>query len=143
MDRYLAPQSPEAVAHSHITENVFTWDSDASAVESLIAGCASYQAFSRYLVGSDLYLLPRSKTELENVLRRYAYDAIHNTISQSRSELSAGGYSRICHLVEGSIRKVLEENDNAAHLLDMHKPPHLESFAEKVPRTTARFIRIK
>ena len=36
--------------------------------EALIAGCASYQAFSRYLVGSDLYLLPRSRTELENVL---------------------------------------------------------------------------
>lgn len=97
------------------SENAFTWDKDASAVESLIAGCASYQAFSRYLVGSDLYLIPRSNTELESVLcvpyplpltarhvlmlssrsRRYAYDAIHNTISQSRSELSAGGYSRV------------------------------------------------
>ena len=36
--------------------------------ESLIASCASYNAFSRYLNGSDLYLLPRSRTELETVL---------------------------------------------------------------------------
>ena len=27
--------------------------------------------------------------------RRYAYDAIHNTISQARSEIERGGYSRV------------------------------------------------
>ena len=51
------------------SENWFTWDQDHPSLnETLIAGCASYQAISRYLNGSDLYLLPRSRTELENVL---------------------------------------------------------------------------
>ena len=27
--------------------------------------------------------------------RRYAYDAIHNTIAKSRSQLERGGYSRV------------------------------------------------
>ncbi|THG95805.1 hypothetical protein EW026_g5913 [Hermanssonia centrifuga] len=146
MDRFLAPHSPEALAHNHVTENVFSWDTEhAASNENIIAGNASYQAFSRYLIGSDLYLLPRSRTELENVLRRYAYDAIHNTISQARSELSPGGYSRMCHLVEGSIRKVLDQNDNTAYLLALHRPHHDTFVNEKsLPHTTAaRFVRIK
>lgn len=36
--------------------------------ETLIAGCAAYQAFSRYLSGTDLFLLPRTRSELESVL---------------------------------------------------------------------------
>lgn len=51
------------------SENLFTWDTEHPSLnETLIAGCASYQAFSRYLNGSDLYLMPRSRNELENVL---------------------------------------------------------------------------
>lgn len=51
----------------------------------------------------------------------------------------------MCHLVEASIRKVLDENDNAAHLLELHKPAHVESFNEKGMShpASARFIRIK
>jgi hypothetical protein len=36
--------------------------------ETLIAGCASYQALSRYLTGADLVFYPRTRRELENVL---------------------------------------------------------------------------
>ncbi|KAI0796638.1 hypothetical protein C8Q75DRAFT_741820 [Abortiporus biennis] len=122
MDRYLAPNTQEALAHHHLSENWFNWDTEHPSLdETLIAGCASYQAFNRYLAGSDLYLLPRSRSELEGVLKRYAYDAIHNTIATARSTLEKGGYGRICNLVEASIRRVLDENDNAAHLLDLHR----------------------
>ena len=80
--------------------------------------------------------------------RRYATDAIHNTIARARSPLERGGYSRvshtpsgrkiafdvhlflhfqqICHLAEDSISKVLDENDNASHLLDLHRAAMLE-----------------
>ena len=57
---------------------MFSWDSEhPSANELLVARFASYQAFSRYLNGSDLYLLPRSRTELETVL----YVALHPPLS--------------------------------------------------------------
>ena len=51
----------------------------------------------------------------------------------------------MCHLAETSIKKVLDENDNAAHLLELHRPPHVEFAAERglSPSSTARFIRIK
>ena len=85
MDRFLAPHTSEAIAHSHLThvpfptlislthllysENWFTWDQDhPSFNETLVAGCASYQAFNRYLAGSDLFIIPRSRSELESVL---------------------------------------------------------------------------
>ncbi|KAK7695799.1 hypothetical protein QCA50_000437 [Cerrena zonata] len=142
MDRFLAPHSPEAMAHHHLTENWFSWDTEHPSLnETLIAGCASYQAFNRYLSGSDLYLLPRSRKELEKVLRRYAYDAIHNTIAKARSALEQGGYSRICHLVEDSISKVLDENDNASHLLDLHRS-QLE-LSNAMPSSPSRHITIK
>lgn len=87
MDRLLAPHSPEAAAHNHITyvsfiafyspsanlfffsENYLDWHTDQPSVdESLVAGCASYRAFDRYLGGNDLFLLPRTRSELESVL---------------------------------------------------------------------------
>jgi len=143
MDRLLAPHSAEAMAHNHLTENWFNWDTDHPSLnETLIAGNASYQAFTRYLTGNDLYLLPRSRTELEGVLRRYSYDAIHNSISKARSQLERGGYSRTCHLAEASISRVLNENDNAAHLLDLHQP-NLDSHDAQVGDNSQRYIRIK
>ncbi|KAH7930826.1 hypothetical protein BV22DRAFT_1042931 [Leucogyrophana mollusca] len=121
MDRFLAPHTSEAMAHNHLTENWFTWDTEhPSFNETLVAGCASYQAFTRYLAGSDLFILPRSRSELESILRRYAYDSIHNAISRSRSTMERGGYSRTCLLAEKSIRGVLNTNDNAAALLALH-----------------------
>lgn len=61
----LAPFS----AHPLRSENWFTWDQDhPSFNETLVAGCASYQAFNRYLSGSDLFIVPRSRSELESVL---------------------------------------------------------------------------
>ena len=132
MDKLLAPHTAEATAHNHITyviliaflfnphisffsQNSFTWHTDQPSVdESLIAGCASYRAFERYLSGNDLFLLPRTCAELESILsvfiifinksdnkcnaifrRRYAYDGIHNAIASSRSPLQTGGYSRV------------------------------------------------
>ena len=87
MDRFLAPHSPEAQAHSLVTfvstlmsihtpthlfshsENSVTWDMEHPSLnETLIAGCASYQALSRYLSGADLVFYPRTRRELENVL---------------------------------------------------------------------------
>ena len=51
----------------------------------------------------------------------------------------------MCQLAESSIKKVLDENGNAAHLLELHKPAHIDAFAEKnIGHTSsARFIRIK
>ncbi|KAG2150640.1 uncharacterized protein EDB93DRAFT_1059022, partial [Suillus bovinus] len=121
MDRFFAPNTSEALAHTHLTENWFTWDQDhPSFNETLVAGCASYQAFTRYLSGSDLFIVPRSRRELEGVLRRYAYDSIHNAISVSRQTLQRGGYSRMCSLAEKSIRDVLNTNDNTTVLLNLH-----------------------
>ncbi|KAI0677531.1 hypothetical protein C8Q78DRAFT_1074221 [Trametes maxima] len=143
MDRLFAPQSAEAQAHTHLTENWFTWDQDHPSLdETLAAGCATYQAFQRYLSGSDLYLVPRTRNELESVLRRYAYDAIHNTIAKSRSQLERGGYSRMCHLVELSITKVLNENDNASFLLALHRPRHETTRSPDLGSST-RAIKIK
>jgi hypothetical protein len=87
MDRFLAPHSPEAQAHSLVTfvliqkayprarmtslysESSVSWDMEHPSLnETLIAGCASYQALSRYLSGADLVFYPRTRRELENVL---------------------------------------------------------------------------
>ncbi|KAI0352925.1 hypothetical protein OH77DRAFT_1428044 [Trametes cingulata] len=144
MDRLFAPQSAEAQAHTHLNENWFTWDQEHPSLdETLTAGCATYEAFQRYLKGTDLYLVPQSRSDLENVLRRYAYDTIHNTIARSRSQLERGGYSRMCSLVERSISKVLDENDNVSYLLGLYR-----HRLEAQPRardlgSPARSIRIK
>ncbi|TFK75899.1 hypothetical protein BDN72DRAFT_831341 [Pluteus cervinus] len=124
MDRFLAPHSPEAAAHTLLTENWFYWDLDhANLNENLVAGCASYRAFDRYLSGQDMYLLPRTRSELERILRRYAYDAIHNAIAKCRAALQPGGYGRVCYLAEKSISDVLNANDNAESLLRLHYNP--------------------
>ncbi|KAJ8517848.1 hypothetical protein ONZ45_g5001 [Pleurotus djamor] len=121
MDHYLAPHTQEAKAHMHLTENWFTWDIEHPSLdETLVAGCASYRAFNRYLSGADLFIIPRTRAELESILRRYSVDAIHNTISVARSPLQPGGYSRACHLAEESIRNVLNTGDNVASLLALH-----------------------
>ncbi|KAF8165336.1 hypothetical protein B0H34DRAFT_234252 [Crassisporium funariophilum] len=123
MDKLLAPHTPEATAHNHLIENWPSWHTDQPSVdESLISGCASYRAFDRYLSGKDLFLLPRTRAELESILRRYSYDAIHNAIASSRSPLQTGGYSRVCHLAEKSIRAVLNTSDNVNILLALHRP---------------------
>jgi len=121
MDRFLAPHSPEAQAHSLVTESAVSWDMEYPSLnETLIAGCASYQALSRYLTGADLLFFPRTRKELRNVLRRYSYDAIHNIIARARSSLAPGGYSRICHIAESSLHNVLDSDDNVAVLLSLH-----------------------
>ncbi|KAF8655214.1 hypothetical protein AX16_003121 [Volvariella volvacea WC 439] len=123
MDRFLSPQSPEAVAYTHLNENWFSWDTEHPSMnETLVAGCASYRAFERYLSGADLFLVPRTRSELESILRRYSYDAIHNAIARSRSTLQPGGYSRVCLLAEKSIHDVLNRNDNTSALLALHQP---------------------
>lgn len=95
LDKFLAPTTQEAVANTHLTyvsnllpvttphtkfffanpllclisENWPAWATDQPSVdESLISGCASYRAFERYISGKDLFLLPRTRSELENVL---------------------------------------------------------------------------
>lgn len=36
--------------------------------ETLIAGCAAYKAFARFLTGKDLFILPTTRNELVSVL---------------------------------------------------------------------------
>jgi len=84
MDRFLAPHTPEAIAYTHMRlvikitsfhplctysihrETWLTWESEN--LSTLVAQAASYQAFSRYLTGTDLFLLPRTRNELETIL---------------------------------------------------------------------------
>ncbi|KAK1236587.1 hypothetical protein PQX77_000139 [Marasmius sp. AFHP31] len=143
IDNFLAPHTPEAVAHSHFTEQ---WHGINDHIdETLVAGCASYRAFDRYLSGTDLFILPRTRTELESVLKRYAYDAIHNTIARSRSTLQTGGYSRVCALAENSIRAVLDTGDNVSILLAMHPnpTPSRSSFSRRTTSKSPPFISTK
>ncbi|KAF4574592.1 hypothetical protein EYR36_005940 [Pleurotus pulmonarius] len=144
MDQYLAPHTQEAKAHIHLSENWFGWDVEHPSLdETLVAGCASYRAFNRYLSGADLFILPRTRTELESILRRYAVDAIHNTISVSRSPLQPGGYSRVCHLAEDSIRAVLNTGDNVGSLLALHVPKRSEGEDVHLECTPSTSIRLK
>jgi len=130
MDRFLALHTPEAKAYNHIQENSH-WEADHHSLnEALIALCASYAAFSRYISGADLYLMPQTTVDLERILVRYAHDAIHNTIAQSRSPLERGGYSRVCNTAEKSIRSVLYANNNAIDLLRLHRQPKDVSVIE-------------
>ncbi|EKM80274.1 hypothetical protein AGABI1DRAFT_113474 [Agaricus bisporus var. burnettii JB137-S8] len=120
MDKIISPHSPEAAAHNHLQENWFSWDLD-NINESLVSNCASYSAFDRYISGADLYIVPRTQADLENILKRYSYDAIHNAIAKSRSTLQPGGYSRVCVLAEKSIRGILNSGDNVNFLLGLHR----------------------
>src|SRR5882757_1968112 len=62
-------EGPFSSSHPIYSENSFTWHTDKPSVdESLISGCASYRAFERYLEGNDLFLLPRTRIELESIL---------------------------------------------------------------------------
>lgn len=128
MDRFFSPHMPETLAHAYITENKPSWQLDHTSVdETLIAGCASYCAFDRYLGGADLFLPPRTRKELESILRRYSCDAIHNTIATTRAPLKPGGYSRVCHLAEKSIKNVLDIGDNAKVLISLHSSARHEA----------------
>lgn len=105
------------------SENWISWDIEHPALdETLIAGCATYKAFARFLGGKDLFILPRTRDELASVLyvntqpfhhflwphdltdgiyvcrQRYAKDSIHNTISGARNALQPGGYTRVSPL---------------------------------------------
>jgi hypothetical protein len=52
-----------------LSENWFNWDAEHPSLnETLIAGCASYQAFNRYLSGLDIYLVPENRPQLERIL---------------------------------------------------------------------------
>ncbi|KAH9062868.1 hypothetical protein EDB87DRAFT_1806388 [Lactarius vividus] len=142
MDRFLAPHSPEAQAHSLVTETSLSWDMEHPSLnETLIAGCASYQALNRYLTGADLVFHPRTRKELENILRRYSYDAIHNIVARARSSLAPGGYSRVCHIAESSLHNVLDSDDNVAVLLSLHASGG-DRAVPQAERSSPRHIRI-
>ncbi|TEB30278.1 hypothetical protein FA13DRAFT_581963 [Coprinellus micaceus] len=143
MDKFLGPNTHEASAHNHFVENWYNWHTDHPHLdEALLSGCASYRAFQRYLSGDDIYLLPRNKFELESILRRYAHDAIHNAISQSRSPLQTGGYRRICHHAEQSIRDVLATDNNTQILLGLHRrnTTSTKASSPRKPSSTDRSI---
>ncbi|TRM67570.1 hypothetical protein BD626DRAFT_564497 [Schizophyllum amplum] len=118
IDQFLSPHSFEA--KSFMQERM-TFDAGTDHVdEAAIAGYAAYAAFDRYLRGTDIFILPSSRNSLEHMLRRFAADAVHNAISANRAALQPGGYSRICHQAEQSIRAVLNRDDNVAALLGLH-----------------------
>ena len=49
----------------------------------------------------------------------------------------------MCHLVEASIVKVLDENDNAASLLELHGHRHDHMSNDYASSTPTRSIKIK
>ncbi|KAJ7781229.1 hypothetical protein B0H16DRAFT_611800 [Mycena metata] len=134
----LLPQnSAEARAADHTTEHGTDWNANALD-ETVVALCASYRSFERYLSGEHLFILPRTRRELESILRRYSTDAIHNAIAKSRGTLAAGGYSRVCHLAVNSIEEVLNTGDNVNYLLALHTPSESSTPHEQDPmRSTA------
>ncbi|KAJ7047362.1 hypothetical protein C8F04DRAFT_1226443 [Mycena alexandri] len=136
INNLLSPHSAEARAHA--TEYGTDWDSSALD-ETVVALCASYRSFERYLSGEHLFILPRTRRELESILRRYSTDAIHNAIAKSRGTLAAGGYSRVCHLAVNSIEEVLNTGDNVNYLLALHTPTESPTPHEQDPtmRSTA------
>ncbi|EJD01157.1 uncharacterized protein FOMMEDRAFT_21596 [Fomitiporia mediterranea MF3/22] len=130
MDRYYSPSTPEYRAHSRIQEDYLWEDEQGSLNETLIALGASYQALARYISGADIYLMPRTPTDLLDKLKRYAADAIHNTIAQSRRPMEEGGYGRILALAHQSLRSVLATGNNTRDLLNLHvqqNDPKLQS----------------
>ncbi|KAJ7433854.1 hypothetical protein B0H11DRAFT_1968799 [Mycena galericulata] len=134
ISKFLAPHSAEARAYSHVTENGTDWDTAGPTIdETVVAHCASYRSFERYLSGEHLFILPQTRRELESILRRYSTDAIHNAIAKSRSTLEAGGYSRVCHLAINSIQDVLNTGDNVAYLLALHAPKDTNPREEEGP----------
>ena len=57
------------MTHATNSENWISWDIEHPALdETLIAGCAVYKAFDRFLSGKDLFILPRTRNELASVL---------------------------------------------------------------------------
>ena len=57
--------------------------------------------------------------------------------------MGRGHDHQMCHLVEASIRKVLNENDNAAILLDLHRSRHEPRPNDLVTSSATRSIKIK
>jgi hypothetical protein len=145
MDSYFPPHTPEATAHSHFVENWFDWDATHQHLdEAFVSSCATYQAFDRYLSGADMYIPPRNRAELERILKRYSYDAIHNTIAKARSQVLPGGYGRMCDKAEQSIREVLSRNDNHVVLISLHsKFPAENSVQHALSPPSPRTIRTK
>ncbi|KAH8830911.1 hypothetical protein DL96DRAFT_1594801 [Flagelloscypha sp. PMI_526] len=144
---YYGERSPEAQAHIRFTEVDYPLVSDPSYDEALIALTASYRSLERYLTSpDDLYILPRSVSEVRSILRRYAYDAIHNIVSSNSNSIrSNGGYSRICNIAETSINNVLSIERNAELLLAVHTPPaarpETPTASERNTHETPWFIR--
>ncbi|KAJ7276412.1 hypothetical protein B0H12DRAFT_1227549 [Mycena haematopus] len=136
IDKFLAPHSPQARAHFHATENGMDWDISAIGArveETVVAHCAAYRSFERYLSGEHIFILPQTRRELESILRRYSTDAIHNALAKSRGTLEPGGYSRMCHLASDSIEEVLNTEDNVAYLLALHAPTEAPTRKEESP----------
>ncbi|TFL06003.1 hypothetical protein BDV98DRAFT_561022 [Pterulicium gracile] len=142
MDYYFPSSSPEAVAHSHFIENGFDWDTTHQHLdEAFVSSCAAYQAFSRYISGADLYIPPRNRPELERILKRYTYDAIHNTIAKARAQVLPGGYSRMCERAEISIKNVLNKTNNDHNLVVLHSRFLANHDAHALSPPSPRFIR--
>lgn len=52
--------------NSHYSVQPNHWDDELDL--ELVALCATYTAFERYVLKSDLFILPRSERQLENIL---------------------------------------------------------------------------
>ncbi|KAF7292469.1 hypothetical protein HMN09_01231000 [Mycena chlorophos] len=121
MERLCGEDSLEKRAHLRAMEDGI--EEEHGGIDERILGyTAAYSGFERYLSGQNLFILPRTRSQLESTIRRYSTDAVHNAISKSRSTFSPGGYSRCMNLAADSIRAVLDTADNAAYLLALHSP---------------------
>lgn len=127
LSTFFAPDTPEAQAHARVSDSGNPWDYSvsigASLNEQLLSLAAAYLAVNRYIHGNDLYIRPKTTRDLENVLRRYSVDAIHDYISLAKTPLSPGGYSRASSMAQQSIQSVLASQSNAQRLLQLHGAP--------------------
>jgi len=136
IERFYPASSTEALAQVHVRDYIFH---DPTISVHTIAHCSAYAAVLRFATTGDEYpISPRNTRELQAVLINHSVDVIHSLISQTRSQLPAGGYRTARNLASASIESMLIQGDNAQVLLALHAPKivGLESVGDAANTTT-------
>ncbi|KZT60554.1 hypothetical protein CALCODRAFT_429193 [Calocera cornea HHB12733] len=110
--------SPEAQAHEHIHEHILH-DPQIGAKEMGLS--SAYAAVQRYLAAEDLYIFPTDGKSLSDVLGRFARDVIHSLISQAKTRIEEGGYTRARAIAMKSLRDKVLTPTGTATLLELHR----------------------
>ncbi|KZO97417.1 hypothetical protein CALVIDRAFT_480309 [Calocera viscosa TUFC12733] len=110
--------SPEAQAHLHIHEHILH-DPQIGAKEMGLS--SAYAAVQRYLAAEDLYIFPTEAKQLSDVLGRFARDVIHSLISQAKTRIEEGGYTRARAIAMKSLREKVLTPEGISTLLELHK----------------------